>query len=120
MSQEHARASDSVEVARKLKQELDDTMKVALPDPVAMPDVDRMLGHAEFENYIMQLGQTKRFTSFVVALRIVDVQHYRRPVAPCRSSLAIRTMSFRIGATACSCASATGAVRCWMRTCASR
>ncbi|QEW20186.1 Alkaline phosphatase synthesis transcriptional regulatory protein PhoP [Marinibacterium anthonyi] len=74
--QEHARASDSVEVARKLKQELDANLKIALDDPVGMPDIDRMLGHAEFENYVMQLGQTKRFTSFVVAVRIVDAARH--------------------------------------------
>lgn len=76
MLQEHARASDSAEVARKLKEELDANLKVALCDPVAMPDIDRMLGHSEFENYVMQLGQTKRFTAFVVAVRIIDAEKH--------------------------------------------
>ncbi|MBB95897.1 MAG: hypothetical protein CML68_15050 [Rhodobacteraceae bacterium] len=76
MNQEHARASDSVEVARKLKKELDSNLMISLSDPVAMTDIERMLGHSEFENYVMQLGQTKRFSSYVMALKIVDIERH--------------------------------------------
>ncbi|WP_428925333.1 response regulator [Marinibacterium sp. SX1] len=74
--QEHARASDSVEVARKLKKELDSNLMIALSDPVAMPDIERMLGYSEFDNYVMQLSRTKRFTSHVVAIRVVDAERH--------------------------------------------
>ncbi|MGR3804776.1 response regulator [Marinibacterium profundimaris] len=74
--QEHARANDSVEVARKLKQDLDSNLAIALSDPIAMNGIDRMLGFTEFENYIMQLNRTKRFTSHVMAIRVRDVEQH--------------------------------------------
>lgn len=74
--QEHARTDDSIAVARKLKKELDTNLMIALSDPVAMPDIDRMLGHTEFENYVMQLKRTKRFSSHLQALRVVDVTRH--------------------------------------------
>lgn len=73
---EHARASDSVAVARKLKEELDANLMIALEDPVSMPNIERILGYTEFENYIVRLGQGKRFTSFVTAFKIVDIEHH--------------------------------------------
>ena len=98
MNQEHARASDSVEVARKLKKELDSNLMISLSDPVAMTDIERMLGHSEFENYVMQLGQTKRFSSYVMALKIVDIERHHEVVVPKREDLAQRAPDARRGA----------------------
>lgn len=73
---EHARASDSVAVARKLKEELDANLMIALEDPVSMPNIERILGYTEFENYIVRLSQGKRFTSFVSAIKVNDIEEH--------------------------------------------
>ncbi|MGV6847798.1 MAG: response regulator [Marinibacterium sp.] len=75
---EHARASDSVAVARKLKEELDANLMIALDDPIGMPNIERMLGFSEFENYVVRLGQGRRFNTFVSAIRIDGIdQHHQ-------------------------------------------
>lgn len=79
--QEHARANDSIEVARKLKKDLDSNMMIGLSDPVSMAGIDRMLGFAEFENYVMQLNRTKRFTSHVMAIRVSDVERHHETLS---------------------------------------
>ena len=73
---EHERASSSLEIARKLKQELDANRAVSFGDPMGMPGVDRMLGRTEFENYIMQLSQSRRFTTYVSAIKVENAAKY--------------------------------------------
>lgn len=68
--QEHNRASDSMAVARKLKQELDTNLQFSLEDPVTIENVPRVLRHAEFENYVLQLSQGRLFNSYVTAIKV--------------------------------------------------
>ena len=73
--EEHSRASDSIEVAKKLKQELDTTLQFSIEDPIAIEGVDRVLGYAQFENYVLQLSKGRRFTSFATAIKIAQARH---------------------------------------------
>lgn len=76
--EEHQRATSSIEIARKLKQELDANRAVSFDEPMGMPGVERMLGRSEFENYVMQLSQSKRFTTYVSAIKVEDAaKHYQ-------------------------------------------
>lgn len=86
---EHKRASDSVETARKLKQELDTNKQFSLDDPVAINGVERVLRHAEFDNYIMQLSQGRLFNSYATAfkLRNAEYHHTHLPSAEFRRIL---------------------------------
>lgn len=68
--QEHARTYDSIEVAKKLKKELDNTLQFSIADPIGIEGVERVLGYAQFENYVLQLSKGRRFTSFATAIKI--------------------------------------------------
>jgi len=68
--QEHARAADSLAVARKLKEELDTNLQFSLDDPIAIEGVERALGYGEFENYVTQLSRGHRFNSFVTGVKL--------------------------------------------------
>lgn len=68
--EEQARAIDSIAVARKLKEELDTNLQFSLEDPITIEDVDRTLGHIEFENYVLQLSRGHRFNSFVTGIKL--------------------------------------------------
>lgn len=68
--QESSRATSSIEVARKLKEELDTTLQFSVEDPIRIEGVDRVLGYAQFENYVLQLSKGRRFTSFATAIKI--------------------------------------------------
>lgn len=48
----------------------DASLPFALEDPVTLGKVERLLGHAEFENYVVQLSQGRLFKSFVTAIKI--------------------------------------------------
>ncbi len=68
--EEHSRAADSIAVARKLKEELDMNLQFSFEDPISIDGVDRALGFAEFENYVMQLSRGHRFNSYVSGIKI--------------------------------------------------
>ncbi len=72
--QEHSRAADSIAVARKLKEELDTNLQFSFADPITIEGVPRVLGHKEFENYVLQLSRGHRFNSFVTAIKIDNGQ----------------------------------------------
>ena len=72
--QEHTRAADSIEVARKLKEELDTNLQFSFEDPIAIDGIERVLGFSEFENYVMQLSRGHRFNSFVTGIKIDGAQ----------------------------------------------
>ncbi len=73
--QEHSRASSSMKVAKKLKQELDTTLQFSIEDPIGIDDVERVLGYSQFENYVLQLSKGRRFTSFATAIKIAKATH---------------------------------------------
>lgn len=54
----------------KLKHALNAQRTMAFEDPIEMSNVDRLLGKGAFENYVTQLGQGRRFTSYVTAVRV--------------------------------------------------
>lgn len=72
--QEHSIATDSIEVARKLKKELDTTLQFSIEDPIRIEGVERMLGYAQFENYVLQLSKGRRFTSYATAIKIAQAK----------------------------------------------
>ncbi len=72
--QEHARAADSIAVARALKEELDSNLQFSFEDPIVIEGVKRVLGFTEFENYVLQLSRGHRFNSFITAIRIEDAR----------------------------------------------
>lgn len=71
--EEQSRAQSSIEVAKALKDELDTNLHFNLEDPIAIDDVDNVLGYAEFENYVIQLSQGRLFNSFATAVKIANV-----------------------------------------------
>ena len=72
--EEQSRAKSSIEVAKALKDELDTTLHFNLEDPIAIDDVENVLGYAEFENYVIQLSQGKLFNSFATAVKIANAE----------------------------------------------
>lgn len=70
--EEQSRAQSSIEVARALKDELETNLQFNLEDPIAIDDVENVLGYAEFENYVIQLSQGKLFNSFATAVKIAN------------------------------------------------
>lgn len=70
LNQERGRASESIHVARKLKEELDTTLQFSIEDPICLAGVERVLGYSQFENYVLQLSKGRRFTSFATAIKI--------------------------------------------------
>ena len=75
LNQERGRASDSIHVARKLKEELDTTLQFSIEDPICIEGVERVLGYSQFENYVLQLSKGRRFTSFTTAIKIAHAKH---------------------------------------------
>lgn len=71
----NTRTYDSLEVAKKLKQELDSTLQFSIEDPIGIEGVERVLGYAQFENYVLQLSKGRRFTSFATAIKISRAQY---------------------------------------------
>lgn len=71
--EEQSRARSSIEVAKKLKDELETNLQFSLEDPIAIEGVDNVLGYSEFENYVIQLSQGKLFNSFATAVKISNV-----------------------------------------------
>ena len=72
--EEQSRARSSIEVAKALKDELETNLHFNFEDPIAIDDVENVLGYAEFENYVIQLSQGKLFNSFATAVRIVNAE----------------------------------------------
>ncbi len=72
--EEQCRASDSIEIARKLRKELDTTLQFSVEDPIRIEGVERMLGYVQFENYVLQLSRGRRFTSFATAIKIAKAR----------------------------------------------
>jgi DNA-binding response OmpR family regulator len=72
--EEQSRARSSIEVAKKLKEELDTNLHFNLEDPISIEDVENVLGYAEFENYVIQLSQGKLFNSFATATRVANAE----------------------------------------------
>ncbi|WP_050929001.1 response regulator [Aestuariivita boseongensis] len=72
--EEQGRAKSSIEVAKALKDELETNLHFNLEDPIAIDDVDNVLGYAEFENYVIQLSQGKLFNSFATAVKIANAE----------------------------------------------
>lgn len=74
MVQQRRKAKESIEVAKKLKAELDTKHHFSLDDPIAVGDVDRFLRYSEFDNYIMQLSHGRLFNSFATAFKVVNAR----------------------------------------------
>ena len=72
--EEQSRARSSIEVAKKLRNELDTKPQFSLEDPLAIEHVDNVLGYAEFENYVIQLSQAKLFNSFATGVKIANAK----------------------------------------------
>ena len=76
---EQDRARESIAVAKKLKDELDTNLQFGFDDPIGIEDVENVLGHAEFDNYIVQLSQGRLFNSVATGVRIVSAdEHFAR------------------------------------------
>ena len=70
--EEQTRARSSIEVAKALKDELETNLQFSFEDPIAIDEIENVLGYSEFENYVIQLSQGKLFNSFATAIRIAN------------------------------------------------
>lgn len=71
---ERKKTNAGLAVARKYKAELAANEKVSLDDPVAIDGVERVLRFNEFDNYFLQLSQSRLFSSFATAVKIDDAK----------------------------------------------
>jgi len=93
-------AGVGMEVARKLKAELDTAHKFELSDAISFSDVDRMLQSVEFTNYVLQLSRGYLFNSHATAIRVVgatdlhkslDANMFRKGLHDVATALALVT-----------------------------
>lgn len=80
--EEQSRAQSSIDEAKALKDELETSQQFNLEDPLAIDDVENVLGYAEFENYVIQLSQGKLFNSFATAVKIANVDALYARLSP--------------------------------------
>ena len=67
---ERKRTNAGLAVARKYKAELAANEKVSLDEPIVIDGVERVLRFNEFDNYFLQLTQSRLFSSFATAVKI--------------------------------------------------
>jgi hypothetical protein len=65
-------ARDAAESARRLVRHLDEETKPPPDEPLSIEGVERVVGYAAFENYVMALSRTRLLFSKVFAVKIFD------------------------------------------------
>lgn len=79
---ELGRASDAVDSARKIILDSGEEPKPRIEDPIALDDVDRLVGYAAFENYVLAMSRAKLLFATVFAVRIADFPEIHRSMSP--------------------------------------
>jgi CheY-like chemotaxis protein len=83
--QEYHRACDSVEEARRLIQDIDEPAKPHIDEPLSIDGVDRLVGYAAFENYVLALSRSKLLFASAFAVKVLGFK-------PLHDTLSARNM----------------------------
>lgn len=75
------RASSAVDSARKIIMDSGEEPKSRAEEPVTVDDVDRVVGYAAFENYILAMSRAKLLFATIFAVRIVDFPEIHRSMS---------------------------------------
>lgn len=79
---EFNRANDAVDSARKIILDTsDEPPKPGIEVPVAVDDVDRVVGYSAFENYILAMSRAKLLFATVFAVKIMDFPEIYRSMS---------------------------------------
>lgn len=69
---EHSRATDSAEAARRLMRDMGSETKPSPDEPLSIEGVDRVVGYAAFENFVLTLSRAKLLFASAFAVQIAD------------------------------------------------
>jgi len=80
--QERAKAADEQDEMSHVERDSVASMRFNLDEPISIPEIDRVLRYAEFDNYIMQLSQGRLFNSYATGLKILDAKSMHGDLSP--------------------------------------
>ena len=78
---EHNRASDSAETARRLIMNMGTEVKPDPEEPLSIDGVDRVVGYAAFENFLLTLSRTKLLFATAFAVKVQDFKALHQEVS---------------------------------------
>jgi DNA-binding response OmpR family regulator len=91
--QEHNRATDSAEAARRLAMDHGTEVKPHPDEPLIIDGVERVVGYAAFENFVLTLSRTKLLFASAFAVQIADFRTLHATVSAREMRTILKTVA---------------------------